>query len=65
MQRLPFALSLGYLRLLASIKGIRLESSCDGLDYSTSTGRLMGNILASVVEFEGQIMVERTKKERA
>lgn len=41
---------------------IRLESSSDGLDYSTPNGRLMRNILASVAEFEGQLIVERTKE---
>jgi len=42
--------------------GVHLESSSDGLDYSTPTGRLMRNILASVAEFEGQLIVERSKK---
>ncbi len=43
-------------------QSISLESSSDGLDYSTPTGRLMRNILASVAEFEGQLIVERTKE---
>lgn len=53
-----------FLNLVEALErqGIRLESSSDGLDYSTPTGRLMRNILASVAEFEGQLIVERTKE---
>lgn len=41
---------------------VRIESSSDGLDYSTPTGQLIRNILASVAEFEGRLIVERTKE---
>ncbi len=53
-----------FLNLVESLErqGVTLESSSDGLDYSTPNGRLIRNILASVAEFEGQLIVERTKE---
>ncbi len=53
-----------FLNLIEALErhGARIESSSDGIDYSTPTGRLIRNILASVAEFEGQLIVERTKE---
>ena len=40
-------------------KRINLVSIKDGLDLSTSAGRLMANVLASVAQFETEIRAER------
>jgi DNA invertase Pin-like site-specific DNA recombinase len=40
-------------------KGVNLISLKDGLDLSTSAGRLMANVLASVAQFETEVRVER------
>ncbi len=39
---------------------VRLESSSDGLDYSSPTGSLVRNVLASVAQFEGELASERS-----
>ncbi|CAN5238514.1 recombinase family protein [soil metagenome] len=39
--------------------GIHLRSISDGIDPSTSTGRLMLNMLATLAEYERELIVER------
>lgn len=36
--------------------------TCDGIDYSTSIGRLIRGILLDVAAFEGELLVERTRE---
>ena len=40
-------------------QGIRLVSLKDGLDLSTPAGRLMAHVLASVAQFEREVIAER------
>lgn len=40
-------------------QGIRLISLKDGLDLSTPAGRLMAHVLASVAQFEREVIAER------
>ena len=42
-------------------RGVNLISLKDGLDLSTAAGRLMGNVLASVAQFETEIRGERIR----
>lgn len=40
-------------------KGATLKSVKEGIDFSTATGRLYANMLASIAQFEREIMLER------
>ena len=40
---------------------VNLVSLKDGLDLSTSSGRLMANVLASVAQFETEVRAERVR----
>jgi DNA invertase Pin-like site-specific DNA recombinase len=40
-------------------RGVQLSSTSDGIDSTTSTGRLMLNMLASLAEYEREVIVER------
>ena len=40
--------------------GIGFKSISDGVDTSTSTGRLLFNLLTSIAEYEREMIVERT-----
>lgn len=40
-------------------RGVGLVSLRDGLDLGTPAGRLMGNVLASVAQFENEVRAER------
>lgn len=40
-------------------RGIHVWSVSDGIDPATSTGRLMLNMLATLAEYEGELIVER------
>lgn len=40
-------------------KGVQVRSVSDGIDPSTSTGRLMLNMLATLAEYERELIVER------
>lgn len=40
-------------------KGIGLKSLSDGVDSTTTTGRLMFNLLATLAEFEREVIHER------
>ena len=42
-------------------KGVRFRSLTEGIDTSTSTGRLMFHVIASVAEMERELIRERTK----
>lgn len=44
---------------LLTDRGIGLRSLQDGIDPSTSTGRLMMNLLASLAEYERELITER------
>lgn len=41
-------------------QGVGFKSISDGVDTSSSTGRLMFNLLVSVAEYERELIVERT-----
>lgn len=43
------------------ICGVRI-CTCDGIDYSTPIGRLIRGVLLDVAQFEGELIVERTKE---
>jgi DNA invertase Pin-like site-specific DNA recombinase len=43
-------------------KGVALRVLAMGLDTSTPTGRLMLNMLASVAQFEREVMLERQRE---
>ena len=57
----------GFTRLFDDLQArkIPLVSVKDGLDLSTSAGRLMANVLASVAQYETEIRGERTKAGQA
>lgn len=40
-------------------RGVQVRSISDGIDPSTSTGRLMLNMLATLAEYERELIVER------
>jgi DNA invertase Pin-like site-specific DNA recombinase len=40
-------------------RGVHVRSIADGIDPATSTGRLMLNMLATVAEYERELIVER------
>ena len=40
-------------------RGIQVRSLSDGIDPATSTGRLMLNMLATLAEYERELIVER------
>ena len=40
-------------------RGIQVRSVSDGIDPATSTGRLMLNMLATLAEYERELIVER------
>jgi DNA invertase Pin-like site-specific DNA recombinase len=42
-------------------RGIQVRSISDGIDPATSTGRLMLNMLATLAEYERELIVERVK----
>src|SRR5579863_3040944 len=44
------------------VKGVALRVLAMGLDTSTPTGRLMLNMLASVAQFEREVMLERQRE---
>lgn len=57
------------LQMLTTIKdlvnrGIMLRSLTDGLDSSTSSGRLVMGILASIAEYELELKAERSEAKR-
>jgi DNA invertase Pin-like site-specific DNA recombinase len=43
------------------IYGVRI-CTCDGIDYSTPIGRLIRGVLLDVAQFEGELLVERTRE---
>ena len=43
-------------------KGVALRVLASGLDTATPTGRLMLNMLASVAQFEREVMLERQRE---
>lgn len=53
----------GLVELLDSLheRGVKFRSLTEGIDTSTSTGRLMFNIIAAVAEMERELIRERTK----
>ena len=56
--------SLSHLALLSDelrSRGVRLVSLTEGMDTNTSTGRLLFGIMASMAQFERDLIVERTK----
>jgi DNA invertase Pin-like site-specific DNA recombinase len=56
--------SLSHLALLSDelrSRGVRLVSLTEGMDTETSTGRLLFGIMASMAQFERDLIVERTK----
>jgi DNA invertase Pin-like site-specific DNA recombinase len=42
-------------------KGIQVRSISDGIDPATATGRLMLNMLATLAEYERELIVERVR----
>lgn len=40
-------------------RGVQVRSISDGIDPATSTGRLMLNMLATLAEYERELIVER------
>ncbi|ROQ30954.1 DNA invertase Pin-like site-specific DNA recombinase [Frondihabitans sp. PhB188] len=42
-------------------RGIQVRSSSDGIDPATATGRLMLNMLATLAEYERELIVERVR----
>jgi DNA invertase Pin-like site-specific DNA recombinase len=42
-------------------RGVALVSVGDGFDLSTANGRLLFNVLASIAEFERELIAERTR----
>jgi DNA invertase Pin-like site-specific DNA recombinase len=42
-------------------QGIQVRSICDGIDPATATGRLMLNMLATLAEYERELIVERVR----
>jgi len=46
-------------------RGVTLVSVSDGVDSSTSTGRMMIGILGSLAEYERELVKERTALKRA
>ena len=42
-------------------RGVNVKGVNDGVDTSTSSGRLMVNIMASLSEYERELIIERTK----
>jgi DNA invertase Pin-like site-specific DNA recombinase len=40
-------------------RGVQVQSFSDGIDQSTSTGWLMLNMLATLAEYERELIVER------
>ena len=58
------------LHILQTVKeltdrGVTLVSITDGIDSSTSTGRMMIGILGSLAEYERELVKERTALKRA
>ncbi len=58
------------LHILASVKalsdrGVTLVSTSDGIDSSTPAGRMMIGVLGSLVEYERELIKERTALKRA
>ena len=55
--------ALDLLQLMEELekKGVIVKSIREGLDYSTITGRLVTQVLASVAEMERNLISERTK----
>jgi DNA invertase Pin-like site-specific DNA recombinase len=51
------------VRLLTD-RGVRLVSTTDGIDSSTSAGRMVIGVLASMAEFERELVKERTALKR-
>ena len=52
------------VRLLTD-RGVRLVSTTDGIDSSTAAGRMVIGVLASMAEFERELVKERTALKRA
>jgi len=46
-------------------RGVRLVSTTDGIDSSTAAGRMVIGVLASMAEFERELIKERTALKRA
>ncbi len=58
------------LHVLETVKdltdlGVRLVSTADGIDSSTAAGRMVIGVLASMAEFERELVKERTALKRA
>lgn len=58
------------LHILETVKqltdcGVRLVSTTDGIDSSTAAGRMVIGVLASMAEFERELVKERTALKRA
>lgn len=58
------------LHILETVKaltdaGVRLISATDGIDSSTAAGRMVIGVLASMAEFERELVKERTALKRA
>lgn len=46
-------------------RGVRMVSTADGIDSSTAAGRMVIGVLASMAEFERELVKERTALKRA
>lgn len=53
---------LGQIILALEAKGVGLRILAMGVDTNTPTGRLMVNVLASVAQFEREMMLERQRE---
>src|SRR5829696_8987423 len=58
------------LHVLETVKaltdhGVTLVSTTDGIDSSTAAGRMVIGVLASMAEFERELVKERTARKRA
>src|SRR5687768_4110148 len=53
---------MGELVKLLEAKGVHLRILNMGIDTSTPTGKLMLNVLASVAQFEREMMLERQRE---
>lgn len=53
---------LGQIIIMLEAKGVGLRIVAMGVDTTTPTGRLMMNVLASVAQFEREMMLERQRE---
>ena len=66
----PTGLGRNTLHILETVKaltdrGVTLISTTDGIDSSTAAGRMVIGVLASMAEFERELVEERTALKRA